>query len=111
VYSCALCDVTTTVTKRIADIDREERCPHCAATMCREVQAVNFTGHRNWDCTPHDPVFGCRIESHAHRKRLAKERGMIEIGNETVDKMEKHNSKLREDKRELNWANADREMA
>lgn len=103
-YSCKECTHDFEVAKPLSDIDVNERCPECSGDTRRTVSKyAGFYGAGEWDINKFDPAFGCAIKSATHRKRLAKERGWTEVGNEDVGKWADIADRDREKKLDQSW--------
>ena len=88
IYLCLKCDRKFDIVKSIKSLDDPEACPGCAALETRRcLQRVNFNGASDWDKAEYNPGLGCVVKNTKHRERLAKERGLIEVGNEDVSKV------------------------
>lgn len=87
-YSCKDCGFDFEIAKQLANIDFNENCPECRGDSRRNISKyAAFYGASDWDSDKIDPAFGVRVTGSAHRKRLAKERGWTEVGNEDVNKL------------------------
>lgn len=86
-YACGNCDHHFDVIKSVRQIDDPEYCPKCSANSKRYLVAVNFNGASDWDRAEYNHGLGCIIKNQKHRERVAKERGLIEVGNEDVNKI------------------------
>lgn len=87
-YLCNLCAAKFEVIKRVSDIEHTERCPQCDSDVTsRTIGRVNFNGASDWDKAAYDPAFGKVIRDNNHRKREAKSRGWVEVGDEPVDNL------------------------
>lgn len=86
-YRCTVCDHTFDVVKSVRQIDDPESCTKCNAPDAkRYLVPVNFNGASDWDNTKWNPGLGCVTKSNAHAAKIARERGLIEVGNEDVHK-------------------------
>ena len=85
-YYCVKCDSETEIEKSLAQIDRAEACA-CGHTMARMIsEKIAFQGEKvGENQTYWHPALGCEVNSDAQARRIAKERGMIEIGNDSQD--------------------------
>lgn len=90
------------VYKPIADIAREEKCPQCGEVAVRYIARTHFYGAKVEDAE-WNPAFGQVVKNTKHRKQLAKEKGMEEIGNEPVENVHKHFEKQKERELEQSW--------
>ncbi len=87
-YKCKHCQDTFEVTKRIADADVIESCPHCETACdktCRIIYSHEFYGEK-----PEEPFYsaalGKMVKGKNDLRRKAKEKGWVEIGNEDINK-------------------------
>ena len=103
-YECNGCSHNFEIVKQVADIDINEKCPKCSEYSRRTISKyAGFYGASDWDSDKIDPAFGVRVKSHAHRKRLAKERGWTEVGNEDMGKWADIADRDREKKLDESW--------
>lgn len=91
------------VIKRVADLDREEHCDRCSQVASRQIARTHFYGASDWDKAEFNPAFGTIVKNGVHRRQLAKQRGMEEIGNESPDKVVEHFDDMRAKKAKANW--------
>lgn len=111
-YLCSLCSVDFDVSKRIADIEREEECPACGhvnKSDARQVSRSNLVGLQH--CTEsayHDPALGVVVKDRKHAAKIAKDRGYIEVGTEKPETIHRHFETQRQETREQRWKDADR---
>lgn len=89
-YQCG-CGNRFTVCKTISDIERLESCESCGMILDgshRLISRVYFSGEK-----PHEAYFcpglGTVVKSKEHRRQLAKQKGLEELGNEPVENLEK----------------------
>lgn len=85
-YTCLKCEHKFDVIKRVADIDNIEPCLKCAGETRRCLTPVYFTGASDWDKAEFNPGLGIITKNAKHRDREAKARGLIEVGNEDIDR-------------------------
>lgn len=102
-YVCEQCGFDTDVIKDLSDIDRQETCPICNTKMLRVIRKVTFYGASDWNTEHYSVPLGKMVKSNKEERRLARERGLIEIGNEPMDKMIKADQERNEKIREDNW--------
>lgn len=48
---------------------------------------IQLMGISDWDSAEYNPGLGCVTRSRKHREQIAKERGLIEVGNEDVHRV------------------------
>jgi hypothetical protein len=86
-----------------------ETCSHCGREAIREFvpSRVYFNG-TSVEHAEYNPGLGCVVKNSSHRKELARQRGLEEIGNEPPEKLHKHFDQVREDNREKAWAELDK---
>ena len=85
-YRCTSCSHEHDVAKSVRQIDDPEYCPKCQANSRRYLVAVNFNGASDWDKAEFNPGLGCVVKNSKHREQIAKQRGLIEVGNEDFEK-------------------------
>ena len=98
------------VIKRIAEIDNPEQCPECGLEGRRLLQApmLDRSAASDWNEQTWHPALGCYTKSNAHARKIAKSRGLEEVGTEKPEAIHKAFEKQREETREKRWAEADR---
>lgn len=107
-YHCPECRKRFDVIKSASEMEREETCG-CGAVARRQFvpSRVHFIGtavqHPEFN-----PGLGCIVKNSKHRTEVAKQKGLVEVGNEPVDKIHKHFEREREERREKAWSEADR---
>ena len=103
-YKCNSCDHEFEVIKSVRCIDEFEACPLCRDGATRYIaQRQSFSGEKDWDSAHYNHAFGQVVKSKSHANKLAKERGMIEIGDEPVEKIHKKFDTEREQKLESRY--------
>lgn len=106
VYECANCNKEFDVIKSYRDIDAVEKCDSCGAEAKRLFRpSANsiFKSQGIAESPQYNPGLGEVVKSKKHLKEIVKSRGLVEVGNESPDKMFKHYDKAREEKRERDW--------
>lgn len=105
-YCCDTCDTHFEVVKPVAELERQEVCSACGGIGKRYISRTHFYGASDWDKAEYNPGLGCVTRNAKHRERIAKERGVIEVGNDyrEIDTMHRENEKKREEQRERRWA-------
>lgn len=108
-YVYAHCDQEWDVIKRVAALDDPEPCPQCQEPGVRQIVAVNFTGADDWNTQTFNPALGCYTRNTLHARRLAKGRGMEEVGTEPPEKIHAKFERDKEEKRQARWDDAMRD--
>jgi hypothetical protein len=104
-YECPGCGIEFDIVKSFNEIDRIENCINCGNLLdssCRRIGRVYFTGEKPFE-SYYCPGLGCVVNSAAQRNRLAKDRGLEEIGTENAETIHKHFDSFREEKRKDSW--------
>ena len=85
-YYCSQCDTECEIIKSLDDIDRVETC-ECGHKMARKIS--DKIGFKNEKVSENQsffhPALGCVVNSNSQAQKIARERGLVEVGN---DKME-----------------------
>lgn len=103
-YVCTGCGKKFEVTKSVRYIEDKEFCPVCSGEGRRVVAGgICFYGASDWDSAQYDPALGRVIKSNAERRRIAKERGLEEVGTEPVENIHKHFEEKNKQLRDENW--------
>lgn len=87
-----------------------ESCPECCELSTRDLSKgkTSFYGAKVEDATFH-PAFGKVIRNSKHAQEEAKSRGMIELGNESPDKIHSGFERQRQETRVARYEDAMRE--
>lgn len=90
-YRCKACTQEFDVVKSIAEIDNAEKCLRCGSPDVERFisPSIHFNGAKVEDAE-YNPALGKVVKSAKHRKELAKQMGLEEIGNESVETVHKH---------------------
>lgn len=107
-YRCHSCSALFEIVKPVSAIDEPTTCK-CGAFAVRYIGRTNFTGASDWNKQTFHPALGCFTKSDAHARKIARARGMEEVGTEAPDKLHTHFDKQREETRGQRWADAERE--
>jgi len=83
-YYCSDCNITCEITKTIKEIDRREDCTDCGNTMVRHLTGkVGFSGEKTTtEVSYFHHGLGRVVSSDKQAKDIARERGLIEVGND-----------------------------
>lgn len=106
-YRCPFCGVDFEIIKDLEHIDYDEICPKCGTT-CQKTERLiakksSFYGEKVEDAEWCDAL-GCVVKNSAHRRKIAKERGLEEIGNEPVENIAKHFDEAQKSRQKASWA-------
>lgn len=108
-YYCPACKYIFDVFKSHKDMERNETCESCGEFAERKFipSRVHFT-KTSVEHAEYNPGLGCVTKGSKDRAEIAKRKGLIEVGNENPDKIEKEFAKDRESARERSWADVDK---
>lgn len=98
-YVCEKCNRQWDVYKPVSRMQEDESCEACGSAGRRLITGGSGFMGEKVEHASFDPAFGCVVKGSSHRRSLAKERGMIEIGNESPDSIAKTLDAQREAKR------------
>jgi putative FmdB family regulatory protein len=102
-YHCEKCDEDYEIVKSIKEYDGKDQCPQCGNIGKRILSCqIQFMGTKI-ENAEYNPGLGCITKGKRHRDEIAKSRGLIEIGNECPEKIEKSYKAKREEKRKKAW--------
>lgn len=102
-YRCIQCSNEFDVVKSVKEIDNPEHCPKCGQLGERFIASgIQFYGAKVEDAE-YNPALGCIVKNSKHRRQLAKERGLEEIGNESVERVHRHFENRKEQELERAW--------
>lgn len=107
-YECTDCGHAHEVTKRISDLDTVEHCPKCNGDNTkRYIVRTHFYGAGDWNKLEWNPGLGQWVEGGAKaRTKIAREKGLTEVGNECPDRYGKHQDDKLNTILEDNWSKA-----
>jgi putative FmdB family regulatory protein len=108
-YQCRDCESSFDVIKRISQLDETESCVNCASqSTYRTIPRTHFYGASDWDTASYNPGLGMWVKSRKHAEREAKNRGLIEVGNESPVKMleaqDRDTAKISDEAFDKSWA-------
>lgn len=102
-YRCLMCSKEFDVIKSVQEIDAPEHCPKCGHPGQRYIaRGIQFYGAKVEDAE-YNPALGCITKSAKHRRQLAKDRGLEEIGTEQVENIHKHFETQKERELDRAW--------
>ena len=96
-YECE-CGFKTDIIKSVRDIDNSEKCPKCDTIMSRKIAGGNGFLYAEVEDAEYNPGLGCVVKNKKHRAEIAKQRGLVEVGNEDMNKIMKRQDVERERK-------------
>lgn len=106
-YLCPCCKGEFDIIKRIAQCDEIEVCPHCKEDGIdkhhRQLGTPVFFGEKQEESFFSIPL-GKMVSGKTEMRKIAKERGMIEVGNENIDKLCNESDNYREQKSKERYA-------
>lgn len=104
-YKCEACDVVFDVAKPMSESSTPEACT-CGKVAVKQIARFSFSGAGDWNNQTMHPALGCYVKSDAEARKIAKSRGMEEVGNTSPEALHKYHDKVREDRREQYWNDA-----
>lgn len=103
-YQCITCKHDFDIIKSISMLDDPEACPKCSSKETeRHISRTHFYGASDWDKAQYNPGLGVVTKNAKHAARIAKDRGLIEVGNEPLAKVMQDNEKRRDRDIESNF--------
>ena len=93
------------VIKPMAQSQTSEACATCGALGRKLPSRFNFSGAGDWNRQEFNHGLGV-VATPKQAEKIAAQRGLVPIGNESAESMHKHFDKVREDKREARYADA-----
>lgn len=110
-YRCPICDMTFDIVRPISECDDLTTCPTCKSEGIdksnRMLGTPIFFGEKQQEPFYSIPL-GRMVSGTNEMRRVAKERGMIEIGNDNIDKISDTADNDREAKSKARWAEFDK---
>lgn len=103
-YECPRCKNKFDVIKSIRYINANEHCPNCEEIAERRIGVSAIHGADDWNSAEYNPAFG-KYVTKSEAKRLAKEKGLTEVGTEPVEKIHNHYETELDRKLEQSWDN------
>lgn len=105
-YRCAACKCDFDIIKSMSSIDVVESCPSCQSACDKSCRVIT-KGKEFYGEKPDEPFFsiplGKWVKGNCDMRRQAKQRGLIEVGNEDVNKLVDRAERDREKKRNDGW--------
>jgi putative FmdB family regulatory protein len=101
-YECEKCDEEHEIVKPAEHYNRPEACPRCGFSLNKIFSTFQFFGAKNED-PEYNHGLGQVIKNKRERKEIAKQKGLIEVGNESVESLHKHATLSRQEKLKRSW--------
>lgn len=110
-YSHESCGLRWEVAKPMRESDTPEACPKCGEVGVKlpSLCAIDKTAAGGWNEQQMHPALGCYTRSTQHARKIAKSRGMEEVGTEPPEKIHAAMDRQRADTAERRWEDATRE--
>lgn len=103
-YHCVACKHEFEVIKSVRQIDDEESCELCGQISVRTIaKSQAFYGANDWDTAHFSTVLGMKVRSNKEAQKIARERGLVEVGTENIEKIHKKFDTEREKKIETRY--------
>lgn len=104
IMTCSKCDKEFEHFESIMTFEGKAPCPTCKNVSNEQVYtgAVHFLG-ASVESAEYNPGLGQIVKNSKHRKEIAKQKGLIEVGTEKPDQMRRHFEKERQDKLKKRW--------
>lgn len=80
-YNCVKCDLYSEIIKPMSESGRDEKCVDCGCVLDRIWTAPHLTGTKVEDAE-YNPGLGKVTKNKRHREEIAKQMGVVEIGND-----------------------------
>lgn len=101
-YECPQCKKTFEFIRAMADHRKQEMCKDCGSSLIRIISRPTLSISKT-DWPEYNPGLGEVVNNRRHRADLAKRRGLIEIGNENMNKIEKKLKREKAERKEREW--------
>ena len=91
-YFCEKCDKNYEVIKSMKEYDGKDPCPICGNTGSRIFSCKILLSGTKIEDAEYNPALGAVTKNAHHRKELAKQLGVVEVGNDfgSGEKLQKH---------------------
>ena len=105
-YKCESCGHRFDVVKPVKDIDLKHECSQCGHDETSIVisSKLHFIGAKVQDAE-FNPGLGCVVKNKDHRREIANQKGLIEVGNETPDTLYRESVVKKQIERDKEWEN------
>lgn len=102
-YRCLKCFHSFDVVKPVAEVNKPEECPECGAETERLFTARIHIVGAAVQHAEYNPGLGCVVQNKNHRAEIAKQKGLVEVGNESTNTLHKETVVKREQERAREW--------
>ncbi len=103
-YVCRKCEHGFDVVKPVADLDRVEACPSCGVELTERIFSPRiYFNNAKVSNAEFNMGLGCVTTSKRHRDEIAKQQGLIELGNETNETLHRETVVKKEKERDKFW--------
>ena len=95
-YGCKECKKEFDVIKSFSEFNNPEFCPGCkSGNVERFISRTSFYGASDWDKVSYNPGLGVVTKNAKHAAKIAKARGLIEVGNDSCENIMSGNAQER----------------
>lgn len=104
-FHCPSCGVEFTESRMLADRHRPAECACGEMVAKREIPSRlgGFIGAGDWDTCTYNPGLGQVVRNNLEAKKIAKSRGLTEVGSESIEAIHKRFDTDREKKLEARY--------
>lgn len=108
-YRCNKCEHRWDVFKSVKDIDNPEPCSNCGTLGERYLTPCYFHGEKVFNAY-YNHGLGTVVQSKSEYNEIVKRRGLIEIGNEKPETINKYYDTRRQEKIDKKYDNVEKEF-
>ena len=103
-YRCLKCAHNFEIVKAVKDVHLTHDCEACGHNETERVftSKLYFNGAKVQHAE-YNPGLGCVTKNKEHRSEIARQKGLVEVGNETPDTLHKETVVKREQERAREW--------
>ena len=101
-FACPKCRTDFDVVKHHTEYISNEECPQCGSPSDRIYTPLSVPKPEK---SEYNHGLGCVVKNNRHKKEICKKLGVVEIGNEPVEKIVKHDEKRLKQKLDSRWEN------
>ena len=105
-WNCPKCEVKFETLQSIVEYNGETQCPTCGDITKERIFSAKITIlGSSVQNAEYNPAFGQVVKNKAHRNELAKQKGLIEIGNDKPESIHKATEETKRDRIKKSWEN------